>query len=327
LSWPSFAWGAVALGLAACSSSGAPLGTVTPPASSLPTPFAPLAFTVMPYGPQVTAGWECVTGILTSRAQFPKSVARANGAGAGGTRAPQSVFIPGDGCDDFPAPSPVPTPPGPAPSPLAATTLSTAQIGASGLGVALPSALGWQGTVTWPGCGASACDAGTSNGTIALNVTTATTSSSLALALVFTNTGPETLAAPTPAPAIHPAPHVYELYGPPVAAGASPQPTPAYVSGAPVTLGFPTLAIGAPSGVDATKLVLTLVQRLKPPTYEEAIYDFDASGNPIALPLTSTATYHPATASANTATFVLPSTPFPFQTDFTEYDLTIAPSS
>ena len=263
-------------------------------------------------GQSITAGWQCPTGILTSSAQEPSAR----------TRRPFGVQGATGGCDDngFPIPSPLPSPPAPTPVPLAAVT--TKQIVAPGYTLAAPPIAGWRTTLVFPACPVGTCDAGTSNGTIALDALPSASATTDAFDLVFRNAGPEDI-TPPPSAADNPAPHIWNLYGPPVPAGQPLEPVAVYVSGAPATIGFPSLVVTIPSGspLDPRTLRLTIVQSLTPPTYEEAIF----TENFLAPPLASTSPpYAPATTTSTTASFTLPSTPFPFQTDFTEYDFVVA---
>jgi hypothetical protein len=298
-----------------------------PDTATLPAPFAVLQFDVLPIGPQITDGYDCPVGILTSAQQLPDAGARRP------ARAPRGIFPITGGCDPttgFPVVSPIPDPPTPSPVPLASAGLATQNISAPSVPLALPAVAGWTGTLSFPACAPGSCDAGTTNGSVALNVLQSTTTSSYTFALIFTNSGPEHLTAPTPGPSEHPAPHVWTLYGPPpkTAATSAPSPVETRLSGAPITIGFPSLTVAVPanSGIDPSKLVLTVAQVLTPPTYEIAIDKRDAAGNFLTIPLTSSATYAPYASTATLAKFALPSTRFAFQTDFTQYDFTLAPA-
>ncbi len=291
-----------------------PVPTAAPDAAAQTPPFLPLTFNVEVIGQAITNGWQCPTGILTSSALQPSSRARRT----------YGVRVATGGCDanGFPIPSPLPTPPAPTPAPL--VTVTTQQIVAPALTIRLPSILGWTSTLTFPSCAAGSCDAGTANGSIALDALQGPSATTYGFALVFRNTGPENL-SPPPSVSDHPGPHIWNLYGPPVAPGAPLQPVPVYVSGAPVTLGFPTVSVTKPVGatLDPRGLRLSIVQKLTPPTYEEAIFTDDF----LTIPLVDTSpAYAPSAATASSATFTLPSTPFPFQTDFTEYDFTLVTS-
>jgi hypothetical protein len=332
----SSAWLVIASGFAAaalvagCSGSTAtltPAGTRPPPdASRLPAPFAPLQFDTLVIGPQVTFGYQCRPGIVTSKNEIPSSRPRA------GERAPHGVFPATGGCDPaagYPAVSPYPTPSASPPAPLASASLATAQITAPAAGLTLPSVAGWTGALAFPACASGTCDAGTSAGSIALSVLPGTSAATYTFALNFTNTGPEHLSAPTPSPAEHPAPHIWTLYGPrqstTVATPGPPVTT--FLSGAPITLGFPSLAVTVPagSGIVPGSLQLSVSQVLTPPVYQIQIERRSAAGDFLPIPLQTNATpYRPYAATATTAQFALPSRPFAFQTDFTTYVFSLA---
>jgi hypothetical protein len=319
--------GAVVAGCSSTSVALAPAaGRPAPNTATLPAPFAPLTFNILPIGPQITDGYDCPVGILTSKSELPDGVARANG------RTRHGIFPITGGCDPsagFPVVSPYPTPPTPSPVPLASASLATAAIATPFTSLALPSVEGWSGALAFPACASGTCDAGTTEGNIALNVLQSTSASSYTFALIFKNSAPEAMFSPNPTASEHPAPHIWLLYGLPPKPGASPSPMPTYLSGAPITLGFPSLTVTVPpgGGIVPSRLVLYLQQILNPPTYEIAIDNVDSAGTFLPIPLESIATYAPYTANTTTAKFALPSTPFAFQTDFTEYDFTLSAGS
>jgi hypothetical protein len=319
--------GALIAGCSGGSTVLAPAGSPpTPNASRLPAPFAQLQFDIFPIGPQITDGYDCPAGIITSQSQVPNGGMRRSEA-----RSPNGVHGTLGGCDPkagFPIVSPYPTPSAVPPTPLASAQLDTAQIVAPSTSLGLPSVAGWTGTLAFPACAAGTCDAGTSNGSVELDVLQSTTSARYAFALVFKNTGPENLTPPTPTPSEHPAPHMWTLYGPPPdgIARAPHPPIETFLSGAPVTLGFPSLAVTVPagSGIAPGALTLEVSQVLTPPVYQIQIERRSASGGFLKIPLRSDSSpYRPYATTATTAQFALPSTPFAFQTDFTSYVFTI----
>jgi hypothetical protein len=310
--------GAVIAGCSGSSVTLTPAGTPpTPNAGSLPPPFAALQFDILPIGPQITDGYDCPVGIITSKTELPDVKRRATIG-----RAPRGVFPITGGCDPkagFPIVSPYPTQAPPTPMPLATAALATQAITAPSAALALPAVAGWSGTLTFPACNnPGTCDAGTTNGSIGLSVLQGTTAAAYTFALSFKYTGPENLAPPTPPPSQNPASHIWNLYGPP---GPVPKPIPTFLSGAPINLGFPSLSVTVPSGsaIVPGHLVLTLSQVLTPPVYEIQIANRNAAGDFLAIPLRSNATYQPYASNATSAQFALPSTPFAFQTDFTQY--------
>jgi hypothetical protein len=292
----------------------------TPNAALLPAPFSALQFDIVPIGPQITDGYDCPVGIITSKSEVPDATRNAALA-----RVPRGVHPITGGCDPtqhFPIVSPYPTQAPPTPVPLATAALATAQITAPSVALALPAVAGWSGTLAFPACPAGRCDAGTTNGSIGLSVLRSTTAASYTFALSFTYTGPENLTPPTPPPAQKPAPHFWNLYGPPE---KKPHPILTFLSGAPITLGFPSLSVTVPpgSGIVPSHLVLALSQVLTPPVFEIQIEKRNAAGDFLPIPLRSSATYQPYASNATTAQFALPSTPFAFQTDFTQYVFTL----
>jgi hypothetical protein len=292
----------------------------TPNAALLPAPFAPLQFNVLPIGPQITDGYDCPVGILTSKKQLP-DVGAHHPSGI----APRGIQPITGGCDPtqaFPTISPYPTEGPPTPVPLATAALATQAITPPSAALALPAVAGWSGTLTFPACATGTCDAGTTNGSIGLSVLQGTTAAAYTFALSFRYTGPENLTPPTPPPAQNPKPHIWNLYGPPL---KIPKPIPTFLSGAPITLGFPSLSVTVPpgSGIVPSHLVLGLSQVLTPPVFEIQIDKRNAAGDFLPIPLRSNATYRPYASNATTAQFALPSTPFAFQTDFTQYVFTL----
>ncbi len=306
--------------IAGCSSSSVTLTPAgpqpTPNAALLPAPFAPLQFNILPIGPQITDGYDCPVGIVTSKTQLPD--VRTHRSNAVAPRGLQPIT---GGCDPtqhFPIVSPYPTQAPPTPVPLATAELTTQAITAPSAALALPAVAGWSGTLTFPACAAGKCDAGTTNGSIGLSVLQGSTAAAYTFALSFKYTGPEDLTPPTPPPSQNPSPHIWNLYGPP---GPPPHPIPTFLSGAPITLGFPSLSVTVPpgSGIVPSHLVLEVSQVLTPPVYEIQIDKRDAAGDFLPIPLRTNATYQPYASNATTAQFALPSTPFAFQTDFTQY--------
>jgi hypothetical protein len=287
----------------------------TPNAALLPPPFASLQFSILPIGPQITDGYDCPVGIVTSKTELPD--VRADRPGL----APRGVQPITGGCDPtqhFPIVSPYPTQAPPTPVPLATAALATQAIIAPSAALALPSVAGWSGTLAFPACSGGTCDAGTTNGSIGLSVLQGTTAAAYTFALTYTYSGPENLTAPTPPASQNPSPHIWNLYGPP---GKTPHPIPTFLSGAPITLGFPSLSVTVPagSGIAPSHVVLALSQVLTPPVFEIQIANRNAAGDFLPIPLRSSASYRPYASNATTAQFALPSTPFAFQTDFTQY--------
>jgi len=296
----------------------------TPNAALLPAPFAPLQFNILPIGPQITDGYDCPVGIVTSKTQLPD--VRTHRPNAVAPRGVQPIT---GGCDPtqaFPTISPYPTQAPPTPVPLATASLATQAITAPSAALALPAVAGWTGTLTFPACtNPGTCAAGTTNGSIGLSVLQGTTAAAYTFALSFKYTGPENLAPPTPPPSQNPSPHIWELYGPP---GPVPKPIPTFLSGAPISLGFPSLSVTVPPGsaIRPSRLVLEVSQVLTPPVYEIQIDNRNAAGDFLPIPLRSSASYQPYASNATTAQFALPSTPFAFQTDFTQYVFALASS-
>jgi len=309
--------GAVIAGCSGSSVTLTPAGAPpSPNAAFLPPPFPALQFDILPIGPQITDGYDCPVGILTSQSELP-DVKRHAALG----REPHGLFPITGGCDPtkaFPIVSPYPTQAPPTPVPLATAALATQAISAPAAALPIPTVAGWSGTLTFPACAPGKCDAGTTNGSIGLSVLQGTTAAAYTFALSFKYTGPEDLTPPTPPPSQNPSPHIWNLYGPP---GKPPHPIPTFLSGAPLTLGFPSLSVTVPpsSGIVPRHLVLQLSQVLTPPVYEIQIDKRDAAGDFLPIPLRSSATYQPYASNATTAQFALPSTPFAFQTDFTQY--------